>query len=69
MAGFVLLLFVTCMLIRGCKPNEQFTEPSINLYRAKENKSYKLTLEEYIQGVVAAEMPASFELEALKARQ
>ena len=66
--GFLLLLFATCMLIRGCKPNEQFTEPSINLYRTQEKRSYKLTLEEYIQGVVAAEMPASFEPEALKAQ-
>ncbi|ABI69665.1 stage II sporulation protein D [Syntrophomonas wolfei subsp. wolfei str. Goettingen G311] len=62
------MLCFTCMLIRGCKEDKQFTEPSINLYRTKENKSYKLKLEEYIQGVVAAEMPASFELEALKAQ-
>ena len=34
----------------------------------KNNEIIDLTLEEYIVGVVAAEMPASFEMEALKAQ-
>ncbi|MCK8824577.1 stage II sporulation protein D [Fuchsiella alkaliacetigena] len=33
-----------------------------------DGKQYYLSLEEYLKGVVAAEMPASFELEALRAQ-
>lgn len=41
---------------------------TVRLFRVKENKVIELQLEEYIRGVVAAEMPASFEIEALKAQ-
>jgi len=34
----------------------------------KDNKEQDIELEEYIIGVVAGEMPASFEMEALKAQ-
>ncbi|TCK93359.1 stage II sporulation protein D [Natranaerovirga hydrolytica] len=37
-------------------------------YKDEEGKEQSMDLEEYIIGVVAAEMPASFELEALKAQ-
>lgn len=45
-------------------------EPTVEVvvYRAGQEKMDKLPLEEYIVGVVAAEMPADFELEALKAQ-
>lgn len=44
--------------------------PVINIavYREAQDKIEKLTLENYIRGVVAAEMPTEFELEALKAQ-
>lgn len=42
--------------------------PLINVYITKEDKIKELYVEEYIRGVVAAEMPAEFELEALKAQ-
>lgn len=45
-----------------------YKEPKIKLYLSEENKIIELLLENYIVGVVAAEMPASFELEALKAQ-
>ncbi|MDD2509546.1 MAG: stage II sporulation protein D [Syntrophomonas sp.] len=67
-AGIFFLGFITCMLIRACKQSEQISEPSISLYLSQEKRCIELKLEEYIQGVVAAEMPASFELEALKAQ-
>jgi len=38
------------------------------MYDHTSKKTVKMLLEEYIVGVVAAEMPASFELEALKAQ-
>ncbi len=40
----------------------------VSVYRSKEKKLEKMPLEQYVIGVVAAEMPAEFELEALKAQ-
>ena len=40
----------------------------VTLVVRSEQKVYRLDLEEYLIGVVAAEMPAKFELEALKAQ-
>lgn len=40
----------------------------INLYREESKSKIKLSLEEYVVGVVAAEMPVEFNLEALKAQ-
>ena len=40
----------------------------VALWDVKKRRLISLTLEEYVQGVVAAEMPASFHLEALKAQ-
>jgi len=40
----------------------------VRLYLHKENKIQPLQLEDYLVGVVAAEMPAEFPLEALKAQ-
>ena len=40
----------------------------IDVYYAAADKVIRLDLEEYIKGVVASEMPASFTLEALKAQ-
>lgn len=40
----------------------------IKVYKSKEDKVIELPIEEYIKGVVASEMPANFEEEALKAQ-
>ncbi len=40
----------------------------IKVYNAASNKSESLPLDEYVKGVVAAEMPAAFHIEALKAQ-
>lgn len=40
----------------------------IKVLHTKENKIEELDLEEYLLGVVSAEMPANFEMEALKAQ-
>lgn len=40
----------------------------ISVYRSKTKEIQRLPLEKYIQGVVASEMPAEFEMEALKAQ-
>ncbi|MFV8826349.1 stage II sporulation protein D [Alkalihalobacterium sp. APHAB7] len=41
---------------------------SIAVYRSQESRIEEVPLEEYVVGVVASEMPASFEIEALKAQ-
>jgi len=43
-------------------------EPNIKLYLHEQDTIIDIDLEEYIKGTVAAEMPASFEMEALKAQ-
>lgn len=50
--------------------NMNKNEPAVEVavYRVGQEKIDELPLEEYIVGVVAAEMPAEFELEALKAQ-
>lgn len=44
------------------------SKTEINLYLTKEDRTIKMNLEEYVMGVVSAEMPASFDIEALKAQ-
>lgn len=66
----IVLLISLFLMLRGCfheVPSIPF-EPTITLYLSQENKIIKIGLEEYIVGSVAAEMPSSFPLEALKAQ-
>lgn len=50
-------------------PSYQGTIPkTVTIYREESKKTEKIPFEEYILGVVASEMPASFEPEALKAQ-
>ncbi|QOX65581.1 stage II sporulation protein D [Anoxybacterium hadale] len=41
---------------------------TINVYRTATGKTESIAFEDYVMGVVAGEMPANFELEALKAQ-
>ncbi|MDO4482366.1 MAG: stage II sporulation protein D [Bacillota bacterium] len=47
---------------------QELSEMNISVLLEDENQTVELPLEEYVAGVVASEMPASFELEALKAQ-
>ncbi|MDR9853401.1 stage II sporulation protein D [Paenibacillus sp. VCA1] len=47
---------------------QQTAQPQVSVYLSKTGQVEKLPLEEYVVGVVAAEMPAKFDLEALKAQ-
>ncbi len=50
-------------------PSEELLDSvEVAVYRTKEEMIEKLPMEKYIVGVVSAEMPANFELEALKAQ-
>ncbi len=46
----------------------RMSEPDVLMYDHSAKKVVRLPIEEYVVGAVAAEMPASFELEALKAQ-
>lgn len=61
---------VPALLVRSCTVSFFSTReiPMVALWDVKKSRLISLTLEEYVQGVVAAEMPASFHLEALKAQ-
>lgn len=73
----IVVIIIPFLIIRGCDmaldeekmldlpPGDDI---QISVLNHKDNKEMKISLEEYIVGVVAAEMPAIFELEALKAQ-
>lgn len=77
----IIIIVLPATLARGCRgvhapPQEIDRSPiispageqAIKVYLHEEGKTVSMSLEEYLVGVVAAEMPASFELEALKAQ-
>ncbi|MGE5592627.1 MAG: stage II sporulation protein D [Betaproteobacteria bacterium] len=72
--GFCILvvLVVPSVLVRGCDfgiaPREAAAGPSINVFMISTGQMVEMPLDEYVKGVVAAEMPASFGTEALKAQ-
>lgn len=47
---------------------EKLNIDKISVYRVAKNKAETLSLDDYVTGVVCAEMPALFEIEALKAQ-
>ncbi|MGG2063437.1 MULTISPECIES: stage II sporulation protein D [unclassified Bacillus (in: firmicutes)] len=49
-------------------PSPTKTNVQVSVYRSKQKKVETVGIEDYVAGVVAAEMPASFEIEALKAQ-
>ncbi len=69
-----LILSLTVLLVRGCRYSEEApptapqTDARISVYDHRAEKTATMELERYLVGVVAAEMPASFETEALKAQ-
>ncbi len=65
----ILLIILGCIMVKKCQPTISI-KPSreISLYLSKQQRIVKLPLEAYITGTVAAEMPANFGLEALKAQ-
>jgi stage II sporulation protein D len=80
---FLVVVILPALLARGCvappsSPGGSRPAPSpapgtagevtVNLLLCEAGKLLKLPLETYVAGVVAAEMPASFSLEALKAQ-
>jgi stage II sporulation protein D len=67
---FILLILIPVLLIKrnfAIFPRRSAGIP-VSLFVHHEGRIHRLDLEEYLIGVVAAEMPAEFELEALKAQ-
>ncbi|MBP1761004.1 MAG: Stage sporulation protein (SpoIID) [Firmicutes bacterium] len=71
-----ILLIISLLLVFICSylwhnyhtKQEKAPQPLVKLYLHQKNEVIDLYLEDYIIGTVAAEMPASFEMEALKAQ-
>ncbi|MEN6460184.1 MAG: stage II sporulation protein D [Syntrophomonas sp.] len=64
----IILLSLLFTIKNREEPVDKLSEPKIKLYLTKNDQVLQLELEDYLIGTVAAEMPASFELEALKAQ-
>lgn len=74
-ALLVLIIAVPAILVRGLdfrttpyRPLQTGDGVMIKVYLHDQGQVAEMNLEEYIKGVVAAEMPAEFDLEALKAQ-
>lgn len=67
----LLFILVVLLIIYGYKRSSNssfFYDNKVNLYDKKANENLSLDMRDYLIGVVAAEMPASFSSEALKAQ-
>lgn len=65
----VVLLVSFILFVNKCPETiDRSKEPRVTLYLKEQNRTIELLLEDYILGSLAAEMPASFEIEALKAQ-
>ncbi len=70
---FCSMLLFPCITHKGSAENEtvetiSYIEPDISVLNTYDNSTFSIPLESYLIGVVLAEMPASFESEALKAQ-
>lgn len=65
---FIVLIIIPVILIKGDFWREDINSQLIRVYNHKEKKIVIMELEEYLRGVVAAEMPALYHPEALKAQ-
>lgn len=68
----IIVVFILSLILVSISSNKNTTffnsEPNIKIKNTKTDEIDSLNLEEYVIGVVAAEMPASFSDEALKAQ-
>ncbi|MDD3363939.1 MAG: stage II sporulation protein D [Syntrophomonas sp.] len=66
--GILMVISVTAIYQYFQVEKEATLEPYIKLYLHEQGAIVGMDLEQYIKGVVTAEMPASFDIEALKAQ-
>ncbi|NLB88815.1 MAG: stage II sporulation protein D [Syntrophomonadaceae bacterium] len=62
------IIIILVFYLKACIKPDLPRDPLVKLFLSKEDKVITLPLEEYLVGCVAAEMPANFDLEALKAQ-
>ncbi len=62
----IAIILVFCYL--NSSKEEFVKEPEVKLYLTEKQETVQISLEDYLIGCVAAEMPASFEAQALKAQ-
>lgn len=64
------IVLLPALLVRGCQDGARprASGVTVSLYLVGERRVVRLELEDYLVGVVAAEMPARFHIEALKAQ-
>ena len=65
---FLMVLGLPYIIINIFTPPTNKAQKTVKVYFKDEDVIREMDFEEYIKGVVTAEMPASFELEALKAQ-
>lgn len=78
MSVVIMIIFIPLLIVVDLNSTNQSTNsareqpksngPMIRVYLHEQDKVMELDLEEYVKGVVAAEMPAEFHVEALKAQ-
>lgn len=65
---FIILILIPLFLIKGVIPGKKEQHLVLNIYDHRRDKIIRMELEDYIRGVLAAEMPALYHQEALKAQ-
>ncbi len=70
---FLIFIIIPALIVKSCQyidtENEDDSEgTNIKILDVQDNKVLEMELEDYLKCVVAAEMPATFEEEALKAQ-
>ena len=68
LAAFIIILIPTIINYLYFEPEKSFENYSIRVKQISKNQIIELDLEDYVVGVLAGEMPISFEEEALKAQ-
>jgi len=70
----IIVVILPLIIVKGCSTviedivPEEKEDLTLKVYIKDADEVQEMSLEEYLKGVVAAEMPADFELEALKAQ-
>lgn len=65
---FIILIIIPVLLVKGPFWQKKESDFLIKVYNHQQDKVEIMELDDYLRGVVAAEMPALYDLEALKAQ-
>lgn len=65
---FIILIIIPVLLLHGVFWGQESSDIVLKVYKHQSNQVEKMFLDEYLRGVLAAEMPALYHMEALKAQ-